>query len=296
MGVENLEIQNISAYYGYHDAPGTIMILKGDQQTTQHIHQRPFRAAHFTILMTVKGTVNFKINLTQFLIRENELIVIPPAAIRELSLASPDTEFIALFFTSQYLFNTGFYKKHFKLFRFFDDDYQPNVYPDQQAVGIIRSMLELLSLKILEKSKDNASAEITQLLFQSFLLELSLINEKSKDMRMEHQRNGKDDLAVRFLRLLPQYYRMEREISFYANKLFVNPKYLSQTLKASTGKTARQYIVEMITLDAQILLDNPSLSIGQIAEELKFSDQFHFSHFFKKYTGTTPSQYRIGKR
>jgi AraC family transcriptional activator of pobA len=296
MGLENLEIQNISAYYGYNDVPRTIMILKGDQSTTQHIHKRPFRAAHFTILMTVKGTVNFKINLKEFLIKENELIVIPPSAIRELSLASGDTAFIAIFFTSQYLFNTGFYKKHFKLFRFFEEDYQPDVYPDQEAAGIIRGMLELLALKILEKSKDNASAEITQLLFQSFLLELSLINEKNRDMRMERQHNGKDDLAVRFLRLLPQYYRMEREIGFYANKLFVNPKYLSQTLKASTGKTARQYIVEMIMLDAQILLDDPTLSIAQIAEELNFSDQFHFSHFFKKYSGATPSQYRTGKR
>ncbi len=38
----------------------------------------------------------------------------------------------------------------------------------------------------------------------------------------------------------------------------------------------------------QLLLSDEGLSVGEIAEELKFSDIYHFSKTFKKYTGCSP--------
>jgi AraC-like DNA-binding protein len=69
-------------------------------------------------------------------------------------------------------------------------------------------------------------------------------------------------------------------------------KYLSQVLKEKTGRTARSYIIQMVILEAKVLLDRLDLSILQIADELHFSNPFHFSRFFKKYTSVTPSAYR----
>jgi len=74
--------------------------------------------------------------------------------------------------------------------------------------------------------------------------------------------------------------------------LFITPKYFSQTVKEVTGKTAGYFIDEMIMLEAKVLLNNISLSIAQVADELHFNDQFSFSKFFKRVETITPSDYR----
>ena len=42
---------------------------------------------------------------------------------------------------------------------------------------------------------------------------------------------------------------------------------------------------------AKDLLRNPSMRIGNIAEEVGFIDMAHFSRVFKKYTGLTPKEF-----
>ena len=43
---------------------------------------------------------------------------------------------------------------------------------------------------------------------------------------------------------------------------------------------------------AQLLLSDPGLSIKQVAEQMDFSSEFYFSHFFKKLKGASPRAYR----
>ena len=59
-----------------------------------------------------------------------------------------------------------------------------------------------------------------------------------------------------------------------------------------SGRTAGDYIDELVIVEAKNLLRDPSLTIAQVADRLYFTDQFIFSKFFKRYTGITPSDYR----
>jgi len=43
---------------------------------------------------------------------------------------------------------------------------------------------------------------------------------------------------------------------------------------------------------AQMLLLDPGLSIKQVAEQMNFSSEFYFIHFFKKLNGVSPREYR----
>ena len=44
------------------------------------------------------------------------------------------------------------------------------------------------------------------------------------------------------------------------------------------------------------MLLNQNLSIAKIAETLKFTDEYAFSHAFKKQLGITPSKYRKNRQ
>lgn len=47
---------------------------------------------------------------------------------------------------------------------------------------------------------------------------------------------------------------------------------------------------------AQMLLADPGLSIKQVAEQMDFSSEFYFSHFFKRLKGMSPRDYREQQR
>jgi AraC-like DNA-binding protein len=47
---------------------------------------------------------------------------------------------------------------------------------------------------------------------------------------------------------------------------------------------------------AQQLLTDPGLSIKQVADQMNFSSEFYFSHFFKKLKGVSPRAFREQQR
>jgi len=84
----------------------------------------------------------------------------------------------------------------------------------------------------------------------------------------------------------------EREVDFYAGKLFITPKYLTEVCKKNSGKTALEWIQNYTTQRLIILLENKSLSFTQIADTLHFSSQSFFSRYVRKVLGVSPSEYR----
>lgn len=77
-----------------------------------------------------------------------------------------------------------------------------------------------------------------------------------------------------------------------ANYLNIPLTNLSKNFKNDTGLTLKRYIDQKVIQKAQEQLLVTDKSIKSIAYGLKFSDEFHFSRFFKKYVGLPPNQYR----
>lgn len=72
----------------------------------------------------------------------------------------------------------------------------------------------------------------------------------------------------------------------------LTPDHFGVAFKVSTGKTPHRYHIERRIHRAKELLLNPSLTIIQIALEVGFSGQSHFSATFRKVTGMSPSEFR----
>ena len=81
-------------------------------------------------------------------------------------------------------------------------------------------------------------------------------------------------------------------MQFYAAALCITPKHLTELVKDATGRTASEWIAEAVALEAKALLQNPALTVAQVAAGLQFTDQFAFSRFFKRSTGLSPTAYR----
>jgi len=77
-----------------------------------------------------------------------------------------------------------------------------------------------------------------------------------------------------------------------ANELSMSPRYLSDMLKAETGKTAMDHIHLYLIDEAKNLLLDPTISISETAYKLGFEYPQYFSRLFKKKVGISPTAYR----
>ena len=87
-------------------------------------------------------------------------------------------------------------------------------------------------------------------------------------------------------------YRKNREVSYYADKLCVTPKYLSEVCKKVSGFSANSWINRYAAIDLVHLLKDKSLSLTDIAYMFDFSSQSHFSRFVQNNLGQKPSAFR----
>ncbi|GAA5089858.1 AraC family transcriptional regulator [Chryseobacterium ginsengisoli] len=81
-------------------------------------------------------------------------------------------------------------------------------------------------------------------------------------------------------------------VSSIAEELNLSSNYLTDLMRAETGKSTSNYIQEFIVEQAEILLHQTELNISDVAYQLGFSNVPYFSRFFKKVKGISPTEIR----
>lgn len=107
-----------------------------------------------------------------------------------------------------------------------------------------------------------------------------------------HSTTRQEQLYADFIDLLDKYHKAEREVAFYADKLCITPKYLSQVVKDISGKSALDIVEEYVIAECKAMLLSTAMTIQQISDELNFPSQSVFGKYFKRVTGLSPKEYR----
>ena len=106
-------------------------------------------------------------------------------------------------------------------------------------------------------------------------------------------------IISQFERVISAYFESGRfelhgtpRVEEIAKELHMSSRYLSDSLKAETGKTAIEHIHLYLINEAKNLLLEPKMSVSEMAYKLGFSSPQYLSRLFKKKVGITPSEYR----
>jgi len=153
------------------------------------------------------------------------------------------------------------------------------------SVSWITRLLELLEEELQD---DESNIAICIILFQSILLKI--IKDENKDHETPSQINS---ISFHFRELVHKHHIAHKEVGFYSEMLNLSDNYLNKCVKKTTGKPPKQWISEISILHAQILLQDNSKEIAEIAFELNYQSPSYFTRLFKKITGLTPSEYRL---
>ncbi|MEV4946250.1 AraC family transcriptional regulator [Streptomyces sp. NPDC053755] len=101
-------------------------------------------------------------------------------------------------------------------------------------------------------------------------------------------------VAEEFVRLLADADPALRSVRDCAARLGVTPGYLTEAVKAATGRTAGQLVRAARVHEAKRLLARTELSVRQVADRTGFGDPAYFCRFFRRETGLSPGDFRRG--
>lgn len=252
---------------------------------------RPFRTNDFSILYLDEGELTVDIGVTTHHLKQGSLLIKSRQDIFQVRHFSADCHFRIFGFTEALIAASGLTKKHLDTFAFLKVQSKPFLaIPCNEETGLV-DLFNILHQKSRQQEKSRYYDEAIHHAFALMVFEIATLYSRDQNKQLSVV-GRKEHLAIEFLRLLPQHSRQERSVFFYASFLNVTPKHLSRCVKEVTGKTCGELIDDAVILEAKVLLDDPELSIAQVADQLHFSDQFFFSKYFKKQTGNSPTLYR----
>lgn len=138
-------------------------------------------------------------------------------------------------------------------------------------------------------------------LLRSYVSELIYTTLKLQPSETLHQHpDARARTTAAFIELLERQFPIEsptqrfrlRSAGDFARHLSVHVNYLNRCVRATTGKTTTTQIAERVTSEARALLKHTDWNIAEISYCLGFDEPAHFTYFFKKQTGLSPSAFR----
>ena len=169
----------------------------------------------------------------------------------------------------------------------------PSVVMDPKEKETAGKYMELLG-NLLESDMPYKREAIYSVMSSVFYMLSGIWARQASDLRENASvaTNRSRMIFDQFLKLVSQNYARHRNVSFYADKLCLTPKYLSKLIKDTSGRSAPEWIDSYVVLEAKNLLKYSNAAIKEIVYTLNFPNQSVFYKFFKARTGLTPSEYR----
>ena len=112
----------------------------------------------------------------------------------------------------------------------------------------------------------------------------NLLGSRLPDVSKE-SKNRSYILFDRFMHLLSDNFRRERNVAWYSEQLGITPKHLSEVVKNVSGRTASYWITSFVLMEIKSLLRNTSYSVKEIIKICVLSGAYFFCKYFNYGTG-----------
>ena len=293
--VEMVELNNHIVSCDTFQNRFSIADADGNVEDTPESHE-PMRFDAWVLLLATEGTMEIRLDYVPYTVRPNSFVMIMPTHVMQLEHISADFKGRMLIASREFLtdcdLTTGGSRPHtLRVSNYMEMRKNPCTELEPEEVATLDTWLKNLREKIRDEAH-HFQREIIQNMFVVFLLELGNIFLNKNSYLVRSTLSRKEELFEQFLQLLFEHFRVEHAVTFYADKLFITPQYLSLILKELTGMSANKWIDDALVAEAKVLLKAPQMTVQQVADQLHFSDQSTFGKFFKKHMGISPMEYR----
>lgn len=140
-------------------------------------------------------------------------------------------------------------------------------------------------------SEEEANEERAALLRHLLHALLLLVHRRGSTSTARGARPAHDIFAM-FRVEVERRFSTTRRVEDYERHLGYSSKTITRATRAATGLSAKQYIAQRVLLESRRLLAHTSLSAGEVAERVGFSELTNFIKFFRRESGESPAEFR----
>ena len=239
------------------------------------------------IIICHSGRISCRHFESEHALHSRDMVVLFPGDIYTLSNASDD------FSCSWVSFNAEAAKRILEGFptAFFHYIAKHPIYTltDNSQYANRMEYLKMLAARLAE-SDNICRYEIAHLQLRSLFMEILnriVQNFNINTSEPKHRQRLLDEF-IRAVKATPRC----REVAYFAQRLNVTPKHLSNIVADGTGFTAKEFIERNAISEIEQLLSNSRLTVAQIAERLNFSGNANLCRFYKSNRGITISDFK----
>ncbi|WP_062052866.1 AraC family transcriptional regulator [Aquimarina longa] len=236
------------------------------------MHQKTHRHNFYFILLIESGNGKHSIDFNTHTISKYNVFFLRPGQVHSLIL-SADSKGYIIQFTEDF-----FQARKFKIAN--SQQLNDGIYHE------IKPVVSKIENEYINKRKDYRTVILSCL--KILLIELSRYNFNSIPKKNHYNQQRLEEL----LELIEIYFKEQKTVAFYSEKMNLTTYQLNTITKALLGKTPSMLINEYVVLEAKRLLLATNNQVQQIAYLLGYEDVSYFIRFFKKNTSYSPEAFR----
>ncbi len=244
----------------------------------------PHRSTTHECILLIEGTIKRSLGLDSFEVNKNSVFFLPANQITTIDYISENAKGFYCHFDASVLIKKFINLHLINEFEFLRNVSNPVIRIDKKTVA---NLTQLFNRIVEENQKGN-----NEDLIQSYLFTILLEIKQHYQTETSKSISPTIYLTDKFRELITANYKTNQSVADYAAILNVSPNHLTKSVKTVTGKSSRQWIDELIVLEAKVLLYQSCLTISEVSYGLGIEDPSYFGRMFKKYTGLTPTDFR----
>lgn len=250
----------------------------------------PVKTTFPMILLSKRGKLRIRLNLNEYALNDNDMIIIPPNSFGECLEINPTSQVAVIASTFQDSIShitkqTMSIRNHYMQ--------QPVIHLQDNEMNECLTIYQMMRNK-LESSDFSLKKEALSGYLQVLICNAyQYITRYDKDEN--YTQNRYQRIFYRFLEEVQLHYHEHRQINYYASILCITPKYLSQIIYQVSGRHGGEWIKDYVILEAQALLLTGQYTVQQVSDQLNFPNSSFFGKYFKAAVGFSPHKYQTMK-
>ena len=244
------------------------------------------------VFLCRSGSISMRIKDKEYRIHENDVVISLPNILIENRTKSSDFTFKALCLSDEMIQRFMRERNIPELTLYLRDN--PVLHLNEKDICILYKCMDLLSDLLQSEEKVYIKQIIASMIDMVFYGALGKLSQTIKSGNSsQSERNA--ILFKQFMELLSSQKIKSRKTAFYASRLCVSQKHLSNACLKISGKTLFQWINESVAEDIKFQLEYSDISIKELAFMLDFPNASFFCRFCKKHLGISPLRFRKQK-
>lgn len=256
-----------------------------ESQLKEHDH------TFFELVYILSGTGIQWINNNKFPYHGGHLFMITPGDIHSFDIHTT-TQFVYIKFNDIYIHSAVFGTENIRRLEFIlqHANHRPGcILRNQTDKLLVKPMIEAILREY--PNKNIYSSEIITQLINTIVIVVA----RNIALFLPQQINeNSEEKSLNILQYIQENIRSPEKIKAKAisHRFGISSNYLGKYFKKQTNETMQQYILNYKLNMVESKLLHSDMRIGEIAEELGFTDESHLNRLFKKYRGCNPTEFR----